>query len=447
MNQVSKITNVWLQRQPQDSARRVSITIDGDIIHDILEEAPSAARSARDSRPLDSGTPLQIRGGILDGSAAFVMPGLINLHTHLFRKVRADEPAGWVYSPVAATVRALRNAQDFLNAGVTTVRDLGAPDDLDVMLAELVATGQVTAPNIFAAGRPLTQTGGHNRSFSVVADGSDALLGKTRERIFAGVDWVKVMASQGGTRHHVGVQGDLPPVELEEAERFAEAIMERARPGHVYPTAELVGYTAAEMRVVADEAHRQGVFTAAHAATSESVLNCVQAGVDTVEHGTFLTREAAESVARSDSYYVPTVSTSFNRILYGRRDGWPDFVVAWATSVAEPWFASICLAHEYGLKVATGTDAGGSMAMEMQMLSRAGFSNHQVLQAATEVAADVLRQPGLGKIVPGARADIVLVAENPLEDLATLEQPLLTIKGGRIFSTSQDRLAHRACRV
>lgn len=437
---IARIRNVRLHRCPDSPIRWVDISVHGDTIQDIVEApvpteqvennkaAPTATVSswAKDAR-------VEFSEDIVNGNGAFVIPGLINLHSHLFRKLRPGEEFGSRYNRVAATIRALRNAQDYLDQGVTTVRELGAPEDLDIALATLVSRGLVIAPRIFAAGRPLTQTGGHNYQFGVVVDGPFALRQAVRERVLAGAEWIKLMASQGGTRYFVSSDSSLPPEDSDEAKALVEQIIRRADPEKSYAATERDGYTLEELQAAADEARRQGIGTAAHAVTAQSVINVVKAGVNTVEHATFLSPEAAKILADSDSVYVPTASTAFYRIVYGRQEGWPDYLLRWAMFVAEPWFAALRLAREYGLTVATGTDAGGHMHMEMQLLERAGFTRYEVLQAATQVAAQVLGRPDLGCIATGAKADIALVKGDPLENLSVLEKPLLTIKGGQIY--------------
>lgn len=225
----------------------------------------------------------------------------------------------------------------------------------------------------------------------------------------------------------------MPPEDVDEAWELVERIVDRTDPDKAYTATEYDGYTLEELRAAVDQARRQDISTAAHAVTAQSVVNVVQAGITTVEHGTFLNREAAQLLADSHAVYVPTISTVFNRVVYGRRDGWPDYLLRWALFVAEPWFAALRLACEYGVKVATGTDAGGDMLLEMQLLEKAGFSRHKVLQAATERAADVLRRPDLGRIEASAQADLVLLKDDPLEDLAVLDKPLLTIKAGQVY--------------
>jgi len=417
---ITRITNLRWRPSPEGDAQWVEVGIQGDTIQEII------------TVPKPSGQAGPTPDGTLDAGGSYLSAGLINLHTHLFRKVRPGEGLTIVSNPVASTVRALNNCQDFLNEGVTTVRDLGAPENLDVYLTSLVEKGAVIGPRIIGTGRPLTQTGGHNYDFGLVVDGPDNIRQAVRQQILAGVGWIKVMSSQGGTRHHLNGTGALPPRSFEEGFEMMEAIIKRADADRDYPVAERDGYTLAELTAAADEASRQGVGTAAHAATAQSVINTVQAGITTVEHGTHMNRAAAQVLAKGNSIYVATVSTAFYRILYGASEGWPDFVLRWAFSVAEPWFASVRLAKEYGVRIATGTDAGGKMSLEMQLLERGGFSRHEVMRAATEWAADVLKRPDLGRVLPGAKADLVLFSGDPLEDLQVVEQPVATIKGGKL---------------
>ena len=245
------------------------------------------------------------------------------------------------------------------------------------------------------------------------------------------------MASQGGTRHFVQHKSSLPPEDPEESQQIVEQILARADSEKHYPSTERDGYTQEELEAAADEARRLGLGTAAHAVTAQSVINAVQAGINTIEHATFLTADAARLLADTGTVYVPTISTAFNRIIYGRKEGWPDYLLRWAMFVAEPWFAALLLARRYGVSVATGTDGGGEMVMEMELLHRAGFAPHEVVRAATEVPAQVLGLTDLGRLAIGAKADVVLLAGNPLDDLLAVKNPLLTVTAGRIYGDQE----------
>lgn len=427
MGKVTKIINVRYRNAPSAAPRWLELSIEGSKIDLVSETAPPLG--------LPQGASCSVSDGCLDGQGAYLCPGLINLHTHLFRKLRPGESfgVGAGYDRVAFTVRALRNARDYLRLGVTTVRDVGAPEDLDISLARLIRNGLDCAPTVVATGRPLTQTGGHNHDFGVVVDGPDALRRAVRERVLLGADWIKLMASQGGTRYFKGRDTVMPPEESELAFDFIDEMISRADPEKSYAPTERDGYTFEELYAAAEEASRQGVSAAAHAVTAQSIINCVKAGISTIEHGTYMSVEAARLLAKSKSVYIPTVSTAFYRIAYGRRDGWGEHLLRWATYVAEPWFASVILAKKCGVRIAIGTDAGGDMHMEMHLLERAGFSRHEVLQAATEVAADVLQRPDLGRLQSGSVADVLLLSNDPLDNLDTLKEPLLTIRGGSIY--------------
>jgi imidazolonepropionase-like amidohydrolase len=429
---VSLIRNVQYRPAPNLAARWVEVEITGDTITAIRDLPTGTQPPQSDVRQ----SPSVAQDGSVDGKGAFLIPGLINLHTHLFRKVRAKDPAARITDAVTMTVRALRNGHDYLAEGVTTVRDLGAPMDLDIALSELESMGQVVAPRIVACGRPLTETGGHNHDFGVVVDGPDALRQAVRARIQAGAGFIKLMASLGGTRYFQKNHTQLPSLDTAEAWAMVDEIVARADPDKPYRMTERDGYTVEELTAAADEARRQGWRTCAHAVTAQSLINCVEAGLTTVEHGTFMSREAAARIADSATIYVPTVSTSFNRVVYGRADGWPDYLLRWAVFVAEPWFASVRLAADMGLPVAVGTDAGGDMFMEMQLIHRAGYSAHEVLLGATERAAQVLGRDDLGRVAVGAKADLVLLPGDPLEDFEVLQTPALTIKAGQTFTRS-----------
>jgi imidazolonepropionase-like amidohydrolase len=241
------------------------------------------------------------------------------------------------------------------------------------------------------------------------------------------------MAFQGGIRYFAQHKSPLPPAEPEESRQLVEQILARTDTKKHYLSTERDRYTSEELEAAADKARRLRLGTTAHAVTAQSVINVIQAGIDTVEHATFLSADAARRLADSGTVYVPTVSTAFSRIIHGRREGWPDYLLRWAMFVAEPWFAALLLARQHGVSVATGTDGGGEMDMEMDLLHRAGFTAYEVLRAATEVPAQVLGRPDLGRLAVEAKADVVLLASNPLDDLHALESPLLTVAAGHIY--------------
>ncbi|MGH2383430.1 MAG: amidohydrolase family protein [Candidatus Limnocylindria bacterium] len=346
----------------------------------------------------------------VDAAGRTVLPGFVNLHSHLLRRKRADDPA--TMTTVAEVVRALRNAREALAQGITTARELGARDHLDLQLRDLIDAGGVPGPRIFASGRPITRTGGHNCDFSHEADGPDEVRKAARLELKAGADVLKVMASWGGI----------------------ETGLEHRRlrlPGDPAPAA--AAYTIEEMRAAVEEAHAVGKRVTVHAESSQSVLRAIAAGVDSIEHGTHLTGEAVRALAETRIPLVPTISTVFKRVADAdRRVGvdWGSDVMSWARLATRPWMESLRRAIAAGVPIATGTDAGGDIATEIALLVEAGLQPIEALRSATSLAAETLGRTDLGAVEAGRWADLVVVDGYPDVDLGALRAVRCVIKAG-----------------
>lgn len=348
--------------------------------------------------------------GELDASGCTVLPGFINLHSHLLRRVRADDPPKMTV--IAEASRALRNAREALAQGITTARELGARDYMDLQLRDLIDSGSVPGPRILASGRPITRTGGHNCDFGIEADGCDEVRKAARANLKAGADVLKVMASWGG-------------IETLQAHR------RRQLPGSPPPAA--AAYTVAEMRTAVEEAHANGVRVTVHAESSESIRNAIAAGVDSIEHGTHLTGDVIALLADTGTTLVPTISTAYRRAAdadAGGGPGWHPDVIAWARAAAAPWMDGLRRAVAAGVTIATGTDAGGDMATEISLLAEAGLSPAGALRSGTSVAAKALGRDDIGAIEVGRRADMVIVRGAPDIDVGDLEKISYVVRDG-----------------
>jgi imidazolonepropionase-like amidohydrolase len=352
----------------------------------------------------------------LDGRT--LLPGFINLHSHLFRRARVDDAIRIHHNntnpatTVMEVLRALRNAFDDISQGITTGRELGARDFLDVQLRDMIASGQVIGPRIFACGRPITRTGGHNWDFSREADGPPEVRKAVREALKGGADVIKVMASWGG-------------IEMgREHRRSALAGV---------PAPAYAGYTIEEMAAAVDEAHANARRVTVHAESAESVIRAVKAGVDSVEHGTHLSPEAIELMCERGTYLVPTISTVFRRVANaeaGAGADWGDEVMFWARLATEPWKASLERAIAAGVPVATGTDAGGDIVDEIQLIAECGLPPLQAIRSATGLAAAALGREDLGALAVGRWADMIVVDGQPERDLTHLRAVRQVYKAG-----------------
>ncbi|MEO8633411.1 MAG: amidohydrolase family protein [Chloroflexota bacterium] len=350
-------------------------------------------------------TPKGERSRSLDAGGKFAVPGLINCHAHLTLDGSADFDAETRQSEGAAALKAFRNARLTLRSGVTTVRDLGANGPMVVELARQIERGALEGPRIIAAVRGVTITGGHGMEVGRVADGADAVRAATREQVAVGATVIKLFSTGG-------------------------VLGEGAGP-------ELAAYTPEETRVAVDEAHRAGIRITTHAHGAEGMRIAAEAGVDSIEHATLLDQQTIRLIKDKGVALVPTFS-ALRRIIENG-GALPARVMERARLVATKHLEGVRAAHQAGVRIAAGTDAGTPFntherfALELVYLTEAGLSRTEALVAATSVAADVVGRPNAGRIAAGSWADIVVVDGDPLRDLEVLQRPkAVWVRGVRI---------------
>ncbi len=387
-----KLRNVRLLDDDQERAGLWDVEVRNGRIHVVLAASPSIPMS---DLP------------VVDARGAYLLPGLIDLHVHLVWDGGPDPVATLERERREETLlRAVGHARQTLEAGITTVRDLGSVDDLAIDLAEAVERGHVVGPRIIASGRTIIMTGGHDPFWGVMADGPADVLKATRSQLYRGAAVIKVSATGG--------------------------VYGRAR-GESVSDEEL---TFAEIRVIVDEAHKRGIAVAAHAIGFNGIRNAVQAGVDTIEHGHQLTPELTADLASRDGTLVPTLFV-YRQI--AEQPSIPDYAQTKAKAIVDEHRRAVRLAQEAGLRIGAGSDAGspmtphGALIDELLALVNAGVSPGDALRAATQDAARVLGLGHeLGRVAPGFLADLVLVPENPLADLGRLRSISSVWKGGRL---------------
>ncbi len=395
--------------------------IAGDAVYD--GERVRADRTAvrvADGRIEAVGTPEDLGGGdphVVRLPGTTLLPGLIDLHTHLLLHPYAEVPATdqMLRDPLALRiVRASVAARATLAAGFTTVRDLGTEGagDADVGLREAFARGIAPGPRLFAVTRAIVATGTYvPRGFAPEvcgcipqgaqeADGVDTLRRVAREQLRAGADWLKIYAD-----YSYGAGGESRPA-----------------------------FSLDELRAVAEIAHDAGRFAAAHAITPEGMRRATLAGFDTIEHGTDGTPEVFALMAERGTVLCPTLAA--NEALATLR-GDPARIDRARTSFAHALAA--------GVTIANGSDAGpfahGENATEIRLMHAYGMSAHAALAAATRGAADVLGRADLGRLEPGATADLIAVAGDPLADLAALATVRFVMQNGTIAGPADGRAA------
>ncbi len=346
-------------------------------------------------------------GEKVDTSSGTLLPGLIDCHVHLVYSGEADPKSHLLkLGPGQIVINALENAQKTLRSGITSIRDLGGRDFLEFAVRDACNSGRQTGPTIKAAGRMICMTGGHGNAFGRVADGPDEVLKAVREQIHAGSDVIKLMAT-GGVM--------TPGVNPEDAH-----------------------YSEEEMRVGVNEGHRFNRKCASHAQGSAGILNAVKAGMDSIEHGIFMTQECLDAMLKEQTYLVPTLA-AVNNIFLNRDNGIPDFIVEKTIRVRERHHQSIKMFYQSGGKMAMGTDAGtpfnvhGDNCKELEYMVDLGVTNVNALKISTSNAADLMDLQDRGMIREGYYADLLIVSGNPVEDISKVadrNNHLIVVKNG-----------------
>jgi imidazolonepropionase-like amidohydrolase len=351
----------------------------------------------------------------LDGLT--LLPGLINCHVHLCLGGEAEPVTILRAEPYATTViKEVLRARATVEAGVTTVRDLGGREYAEVAVRDAVARGLVPGPRILTAGRAICMTGGHGWQMGGrEADGPDEVRRAVREQLRAGADVIKLIAT-GGVM--------TPGVEPGSAQLALE-----------------------ELRAGVEEAKKAGRRAAAHAQGSEGIEAAVAAGISTIEHGVFLTEPIAQQMARDGIALVATLVPPDAIVRGGVEAGIPEFAVRKSADLRERHVESVRLALRHGVTIAVGTDAGtplnphGSVLPELRLMAGAGMTPSAVVAAATSVAARALGvERDVGRIAPGLIADLIAVAGNPVERLEALDEVCMVMTRGRLVV---NRLAGR----
>lgn len=351
---------------------------------------------------------------VVDLGDATLLPGLIDAHVHLVWSASAEPHELVARESRALTVlRCARNAALHLAAGVTTVRDVGATDGLSVDVARAVKLGVLPGPRVVAAGRAIAMTGGHGWFLGREADGPDAVRRAVREELKSGATCIKLMAS-GGVYGHA------------------------EEPGSPQLTVE-------EMRAGVEEAHKASRKAAAHAYSVEAIQNALDAGVDSIEHGSFIDEETAGRMRERGVYLVPTMSVYAAMSARGPELGAPDYIQRKTAEVLDASREAFRLALATGLPIAAGTDCGapghphGTLPEELRLMVEAGASSTQVLRFGTSDAAELLGiGDEAGTLEPGKAADLVAVAGDPLEDIEALREVQLVVRGGVEVSSSNE---------
>jgi imidazolonepropionase-like amidohydrolase len=351
---------------------------------------------------------------VIDLSNATVLPGLIDAHTHLTFTTNFGYSRLGISIPREALTGA-RNARVTLDAGFTTVRNLNADGYSDVALRDAINAGDVPGPRMLVSGPALSITGGHgdnnllpfeyHATSDGAADGVDGVRHMVRQNIKYGADLIKVMASGGVLSH-----GDNPQASQ---------------------------YTEEEMRAIVEEAHRLGRKVAAHAHGAQAILWASRAGVDSIEHGSYIDDAGIAEMKKNGTYLVPTLYLMDWFYENAEKIGTPAELIAKARVVMPAARKNVQRAFAAGVKVGFGTDAAvyphGLNAREFAVYVKLGMTPLAAIQTATVNDADLLGwSDRVGTVEAGKFADLIAVDGDPLADVTTLERVKFVMKGGEV---------------
>ncbi|WP_105173421.1 metal-dependent hydrolase family protein [Pseudoalteromonas sp. T1lg122] len=360
---------------------------------------------------------------IIDLKNQMVLPGLIDMHVHVtFERDAKRNPHQWTTEYEADyALRSLKYLQRTVDAGFTSVRDLGSSYQVIFPLKRAIERGDIVGPRIFAAGDMITPTGGHGDMHGYrrditkateggglgVCDGADDCTRAVRDVIKSGADVIKITAT-GGVLSNT-----------------AAGVNQQ--------------FTDEELNAIVNTAHHLGRKVTAHAHGTEGIKAALRAGVDSIEHGSFLDKDTVKLFKKQNAYLVPTLlagATVKEEVL--NNPNMPKAIADKVEVVAPKMEASFKLALKNNVKIAFGTDSGvsrhGDNAKEFELLVKYGMTPKQAIKSATVEAAKLLGQSeSLGDLSVGKQADIISVNMNVLDNISELSQVQFVMKGGKVL--------------
>jgi imidazolonepropionase-like amidohydrolase len=374
-----------------------TIVIEGDRIVSVGAATPAGAK-------------------VIELPNATLVPGMIDVHTHLTMDPEDMGLRGLTISVPRQALKGAKNANATLLAGFTTVRNVGAEGYSDVALRDAINAGEVPGPRMLVSGPALGITGGHcdnnllplkyHAEGDGVADGVAAVQHKVRENIKYGVDVIKICATGG-----VMSRGDDPQASQ---------------------------YTMEELKAIVADAHRLGRRVAAHCHGAEGIRWASEAGVDSIEHGSYIDEAGIATLKKNGTYLVPTLMLEDWLLENMERIHLPDYAQQKARTIFPIAQRNLARAFASGVKVAMGTDAAvyphGLNARELAVYVKLGMTPLDAIRTATVNAADLLGwSDRVGSIEPGKYADLVAVDGDPLADVSLLQHVKFVMKGGVVY--------------
>ncbi|MBL7826789.1 MAG: amidohydrolase family protein [Saprospiraceae bacterium] len=367
-------------------------------------------------------SPVPAGSQLIDLRAKTVLPGLIDCHVHIeWEQSKNSYNERFLFNEADIAYRAAVYARRTLDAGFTSVRDLGGTG-VNIALRNAINNGWATGPRIFTAGRALSITGGHGDNTTGarwdlfdppgpelgIADGPDECREAVRTQIKRGADCIKVCATGG--------------------------VLSLARDGR------LPHYSEDELNIIVKTAKDLGIDVAAHAHGDEGMRRAVEAGVLTIEHGSYMSEATMDAMIQHGTWYVPTLTAghAVSDSAQSAKGFFPETVRVKALGVGDQIQSTAGRAYKKGVKIVFGTDAGvyphGKNNLEFIYMAQMGMKNHEILRAATIDAAHVLRQQDkIGSIEPGKLADLVAVDGDPMADIRAMLKVVFVMKDGVVI--------------
>jgi imidazolonepropionase-like amidohydrolase len=388
-----------------------AVIIEGDRIQQIV---PSAGYNA------------PAGAEVIDLVSATLLPGLIDCHTHLgARADRYDEIYDFKDTPFQSAFAGVLNSRKTLEAGFTTVRDVGSAPFLAVDLRNSISEGFIVGPRIVASGPGISITGGHGdlnnyspqtrvtmfpeeRDYGI-ADGVDQIRHVIRAQVKYGVDVIKIMSTGG-----VLSKGDQPGAPQ---------------------------YTLEELKAAAETAHMAGRKIAAHAHGTEGIKNAIAAGIDSIEHASLVDDEGIRMAKEHGTYFVMDIYNDDYILNEAPKFGLTKEKYDKEKAIGQLQRDNFAKAFKAGVKMGFGTDAGvyphGDNAKQFSYMVKYGMTPAEAIQAATVSAATLIgRDKDVGAIEPGKFADIIAVAGDPLKNVTVLEHVAFVMKGGTVYKNT-----------